>query len=63
MASLLNVAVLGVGYYFLIKLYREWVGQLLRAMLGVAGRPPELPTGSTAPRFCGTNERDQRIEG
>jgi hypothetical protein len=26
-ASLLNVAVLGVGYYSLIKLYREWVGQ------------------------------------
>jgi len=26
-ASLLDVAVLGVGYYLLIKFYREWVGQ------------------------------------
>jgi hypothetical protein len=43
-ARLLNVVVLEVGYYFLIKLYREWVGQLLRAMLDVAGRPRELPT-------------------
>ncbi len=39
-ASLLNVAVLGVGYYFLIKLYREWVGQ--RREEHVAGGRPQV---------------------
>ena len=42
-ASLLNVAVLGVGYYFLIKLYREWVGQR-REEHAAGGRPQVLVT-------------------
>jgi hypothetical protein len=41
--SLLNVAVLGVGYYFLIKLYREWVGQR-REVHAAGGRPQVVVT-------------------
>ena len=42
-ASVLNVAVLGVGYYFLIKLYREWVGQR-REVHAAGGRPQVVVT-------------------
>ncbi len=42
-ASLLNVAVLGVGYYFLIKLYREWVSQRREEHV-VGGRPQVVVT-------------------
>lgn len=26
-ASVLNVVILAIGYYFLVRLYREWVSQ------------------------------------
>jgi hypothetical protein len=37
------VAVLGVGYYFLIKLYREWVGRRLEEHVA-GGRPQVVVT-------------------
>jgi hypothetical protein len=37
-ANVLTVVVFGVGYYFMIKLYREWVGQS-RAARVAGGRP------------------------
>ena len=37
-ANILNVVVLAVGYYFLIKLYREWVDQM-RQSREAGGRP------------------------
>ena len=42
-ASLLNVVVLGAGYYFLIKLYREWVGQQRKEHIA-GGRPQVVVT-------------------
>ena len=42
-ASLLNVAVLGIGYYFLIKLYHEWLGQRQEEHFA-GGRPKVVVT-------------------
>jgi hypothetical protein len=42
-ANVLNVGVLAVGYYFLIRLYREWVGQW-KEMHAAGGRPQVVLT-------------------
>ncbi len=42
-ASVLNAVVLAVGYYFLVKLYREWVGQW-KEERSAGGRPQVVLT-------------------
>ncbi len=37
-ANVLNMVVIGVGYYFLIKLYREWIRQY-RESRSLTARP------------------------
>ncbi len=44
-SSVLNVVVLAVGYYFLVKLYREWVGQR-KAERAAGGRPQVVVTAN-----------------
>ena len=42
-ASVLNVVVLAIGYYFLVKLYREWVSQW-KEERAAGGRPQVVVT-------------------
>ena len=37
-ANVLNVVVIGIGYYFLVKLYREWLRQSQESRVA-GGRP------------------------
>jgi hypothetical protein len=47
-ANALSVVVLGVGYYFLIKLYREWLRQTEERRIA-GGRPQVVVSASYAP--------------
>ncbi len=46
-ANALSVVVLGVGYYFLIKLYREWLRQTEERHIA-GGRPQVVVSASYA---------------
>ena len=43
-ANLLNVIVIGTGYYFLIRLYREWIRQSRNARVAGGRRPMLIVT-------------------